>query len=90
MDDFITRDNVSIALTVQLYYKIIDVEKMFKNKDEYLAEIKIAVQTTLRDTVGTITLDELRSDGNGVAKRLHEFMNLKTEPIGITISSIEI
>ncbi|MHA1770236.1 MAG: SPFH domain-containing protein [Candidatus Thorarchaeota archaeon] len=90
MDDLLTRDNVSIVLTARLDYKITDVETMFKSNAECPAIIEVTAQTTLREAIGTFTLDELHSDGDDITKRLQELMNLKTEQVGITVSTIEL
>ncbi|MCF2136145.1 MAG: hypothetical protein K9W43_02805 [Candidatus Thorarchaeota archaeon] len=90
MDDLLTRDNVSIVLAARVDYMITDVETMFKSNTECPAIIEVTAQTTLREAIGTFTLDELRSDGDDITKRLQDLMNLKTEQVGITVSSIEL
>jgi regulator of protease activity HflC (stomatin/prohibitin superfamily) len=75
--DAITKDNVSIKVNV------IEVE------DFNYATSQLA-QTTMRDVVGEVTLDELLSKRDSVSKRIREIVDKATDPWGIKVESVEL
>ena len=65
----ITKDNVSIRINAVLYYKIFDASKAVISVENYNYAVSQLAQTTMRNIVGSVTLDELLS-------LVHKFVKL--------------
>ena len=58
----ITRDNVSIKINAVLYYKIFDASKAILAVQDYNYAVSQLAQTTMRNIVGSVSLDELLTE----------------------------
>ena len=69
----ITKDNVSIKINAVIYYKIFDAGKAICEVNDYYYAVSQLAQTTMRNVVGTVTLDELLSEREKISngERLH-------------------
>ena len=61
--DAITKDNVSIRINAVLYYSIFDASKVIISVENYKYAVSQLAQTTMRNAVGAVTLDELLAQG---------------------------
>lgn len=59
--DAITKDNVSIKINAVLYYSIFDASKSVLAVNNSMYAVSQLAQTTMRNAVGAVTLDELLS-----------------------------
>ena len=60
--DAITKDNVSIRINAVLYYKIFDASKVVLAVENYAFAVSQLAQTTMRNAVGSTSLDELLAE----------------------------
>jgi len=88
--DAITRDNVSIKVNAVLYYKVADSKKAIIEVEEFDYAVSQLAQTTMRDVVGEVSLDELLSKRDSVSKRIREIVDKATDPWGIKVESVEL
>jgi regulator of protease activity HflC (stomatin/prohibitin superfamily) len=88
--DAITRDNVSIKVNAVLYYKVSDAKKAIIEVEEFGYAISQLAQTTMRDVVGEVSLDDLLSKRDSVSKRIREIVDKATDPWGIKVDSVEL
>ena len=88
--DAITKDNVSIKVNAVLYYKVGDATKVILEVEHYRFAISQLAQTTMRDVVGEVTLDELLSKRDSVSKRIREIVDKSSDPWGIKVESVEL
>lgn len=88
--DAITRDNVSIKVNAVLYYKVSDAKKAIIEVEEFNYAVSQLSQTTMRDVVGEVTLDELLSKRDDISKRIREIVDKATDPWGIKVDSVEL
>jgi len=88
--DAITRDNVSIKVNAVLYYKVADAKKVIIEVERFNYAVSQLAQTTMRDVVGEVTLDELLSKRDSVSKRIREIVDEATDPWGIKVESVEL
>jgi regulator of protease activity HflC (stomatin/prohibitin superfamily) len=86
----LTRDNVSISVDAIMYYKVIDPEKAFLEVEEYLVATNWAAQSTLREVMGKVELNELLSERDKISAHLQEIIDSKTERWGIKVTSVEV
>jgi len=88
--DAITKDNVSIKVNAVLYYLVSDASKVILKVEHYRFAISQLAQTTMRDVVGEVTLDELLSKRDSVSKRIREIVDKSSDPWGIKVESVEL
>ena len=60
--DAITKNNVSIRINAVIYYKVFDSAKALIAVQNYQYAVGQLAQTTMRNAVGAISLDELLSE----------------------------
>lgn len=88
--DAITKDNVSIKVNAVLYYKVSDADKAIIKVEHFNYAVSQLAQTTMRDVVGEVTLDELLSKRDQVSTRIREIVDKATDPWGIKVDSVEL
>jgi len=88
--DAITRDNVSIKVNAVLYYKVSDAKRAIIEVEEFDYAVSQLAQTTMRDVVGEVSLDDLLSKRDSVSKRIREIVDKATDPWGIKVDSVEL
>lgn len=88
--DAITKDNVSIKVNAVLYFKVSDAEKAIIQVEHYAYAVSQLAQTTMRDVVGEVTLDELLSKRDAVSSKIRLIVDKATDPWGIKVESVEL
>jgi len=88
--DAITKDNVSIKVNAVLYYKVTDAKRAIIEVEEFNFAVSQLSQTTMRDVVGEVSLDDLLSKRDNVSKRIREIVDKATDPWGIKVESVEL
>jgi len=88
--DLLTKDNVSVQVNAVVYFRVVDPDRAVVSAENfYQATVQIA-QTTLRATVGELTLQELLDDLAKVNARLQEIIDEHTDAWGVKVSTVEI
>lgn len=88
--DAITKDNVSVRVNAVIYYKVEDPAKaILEVQDFYYATSQLA-QTTMRNVVGEVSLDELLANRDDIAKRIMGIVDQASDPWGIDVVSVEL
>lgn len=86
----ITKDNVSIKINAVLYYKIFDAAKsVIAVQNSYNAVSQLA-QTTMRNIVGSVSLDELLTERETLSDKICEIVDKATDPWGIKVENVEL
>ena len=88
--DAITRDNVSLKVNAVLYYKVAYAKKAVIEVERFNFAVSQLAQTTMRDVVGEVTLDELLSKRDSVSKKIRAIVDKATDPWGIQVQSVEL
>ena len=86
----ITRDNVSIRINAVLYYKIFDASKAVISVENYNYAVSQLAQTTMRNIVGSVTLDELLSERDKLSTQICQIVDEATDPWGIKVENVEL
>jgi len=86
----ITRDNVSIKVNAVIYYKVSHAEKAIIEVEDFRAAISEYAQTTMRNIVGEVTLDELLSSRDKIAERVREIVDKETDAWGLQVNNVEL
>ena len=86
----LTKDNVPVNVDAIMFFQAVDVEKVILNVERYLDATTWAAQTTLREVIGKVTLDELLAEREKVGVEARNIIDEKTEHWGIKVSSVEV
>lgn len=88
--DAITKDNVSVKVTAVIYYKVVDATKsVLEVENIYWAVLQLA-QTTMRNVVGEVTLNELLSQRAQLSQRIEQLVEEQTTGWGVGVTSTEL
>lgn len=86
----ITRDNVSVKVNAVIYYKVSDANKAINEVEDFRYAISQYAQTTMRNIVGEVTLDELLSSRDKIADRIREIVDRETDSWGLKVQNVEL
>lgn len=86
----ITKDNVSIRINAVIYYKISDAAKVILEVENYYFAVSQLAQTTMRNAVGEVTLDELLSERDKISESIGLIIDKATDPWGIKVENVEL
>jgi regulator of protease activity HflC (stomatin/prohibitin superfamily) len=84
----ITKDNVSVEVDAVIYYRIVDPAKAVIQVENYRLATSLLAQTTLRDVLGQIELDDLLSKRDELNRKLQEILDRHTDPWGIKVTAV--
>lgn len=90
LQEAITRDNVSAKINAVIYYKVSDAAKAILEVENFKYAVSQLAQTTMRNVVGEMELDELLSNRDQAAKRIKEIVDAATDPWGIKVETVEL
>jgi len=86
----ITKDNVSVDVSVVAYYKVVDPIKSIVSIANVMSAIDQIAQTTVRNIVGRFQLDEILSERDAINVEIRNVLDGHTEPWGVVVSVVEI
>lgn len=86
----ITKDNVSIKINAVLYYKIFDASKAVLAVEKFNYAVSQLAQTTMRNTVGSVSLDELLTEREKLSTKICDIVDKATDPWGIKVENVEL
>jgi regulator of protease activity HflC (stomatin/prohibitin superfamily) len=84
----ITKDNVSVEVDAVIYYRVTEPERAVIQVENYRLATSLLAQTTLRDVLGQIELDDLLSKRDELNKKLQEILDRHTDPWGIKVTAV--
>ncbi len=88
--DAITKDNVSIRINAVIYYNIFDASKAILAVQDYYYAVGQLAQTTMRNAVGAVTLDELLSEREKISENICKVIDEASDPWGIKVENVEL
>lgn len=86
----ITKDNVSIGINAVVYYKIFDASKAVLEVENFYYAVSQLAQTTMRNIVGTVTLDELLTAREKISDAIRTIVDEASDPWGIKVENVEL
>jgi regulator of protease activity HflC (stomatin/prohibitin superfamily) len=86
----ITRDNVSVKVNAVIYYKVSNANMAVIEVEDFRYAISQYAQTTMRNIVGEVTLDELLSSRDKIADRIREIVDKETDAWGLKVQNVEL
>lgn len=86
----ITRDNVSVLVNAVIYYRVEHADKAFIEVENFYFAVSQLAQTTMRNIVGEVSLDELLGQREKIATRIREIVDKETDEWGLRVSAVEL
>ncbi|MDD3292849.1 MAG: slipin family protein [Candidatus Pacebacteria bacterium] len=86
----ITRDNISVKVNAVIYYKVSSAEKAILAVENFYYAISQLAQTTMRNAVGQVELDELLSQRDKVSENIRTIIDQASDPWGIKVDNVEL
>jgi regulator of protease activity HflC (stomatin/prohibitin superfamily) len=86
----LTKDNVPVNVDSVLYMRPVEIEKAVLSVENFYQATQLAAQTTLREVIGKVDLNELLAEREKVGTHLREIIDEKTESWGIKVTSVEV
>ncbi len=86
----ITKDNIPVRINAVVYYKIQDAAKSILEVENFFWATSQVAQTTMRNAVGEVTLDELLQKRASIAEKIKVTVDKITDPWGIDVESVEL
>lgn len=88
--DAITKDNVSVKINAVLYYSVFDASKAILAVENFNYAVSQLAQTTMRNAVGSVSLDELLADREKISTNICKIVDKATDPWGIKVENVEL
>ncbi|PIR76168.1 MAG: hypothetical protein COU32_03575 [Candidatus Magasanikbacteria bacterium CG10_big_fil_rev_8_21_14_0_10_42_10] len=86
----ITRDNISAKINAVIYYKVGDAGKAILEVENFWFAVSQLAQTTMRNVVGEMELDELLANREAAAEKIKTIVDKASDPWGIIVESVEL
>ncbi len=86
----ITKDNVSVRINAVIYFSVFDAGKALLQVENFRYAVSQLAQTTMRNAVGSVTLDELLSSRDKISTEICTIIDKATDPWGIKVENVEL
>ena len=86
----ITKDNISVRVNAVIYYRVINAEKAILEVENFYFAISQLAQTTMRNIVGEVDLDELLSNRTTIAEKIRQIIDKASDSWGVQVESVEL
>ena len=86
----ITKDNISVGVNAVIYYRVVDAGKAILEVENFIYAMSQLAQTTMRNTVGEVELDELLAGREKISERIRSVVDIASDPWGIKVSNVEL
>ncbi|MBI5222665.1 MAG: slipin family protein [Candidatus Magasanikbacteria bacterium] len=90
LQEAITKDNISAKINAVIYYKVIDAAKAVLEVENFWNAVSQLAQTTMRNVVGELELDELLANRDAAAQRIKDIVEHATGQWGIKVEAVEL
>jgi regulator of protease activity HflC (stomatin/prohibitin superfamily) len=88
--EVITKDNVTVRVNAVTYFRVLDPQRAIVQIADYVRATSQIAQTTLRNVIGQVELDQLLAEREAINHRLQTIIDEQTEPWGIKVSIVEL
>ena len=86
----ITKDNIPVRINAVIYYRVADAGKAILKVENFFWAMSQMAQTTMRNAVGEVTLDELLQNRDKISGKIQQVIDSASDPWGIDVSSVEL
>ena len=86
----ITKDNIPVRINAVIYYKILDAAKAVIEVEDFFFAVSQLAQTTMRNAVGEVTLDELLANKQEISAGIKKKVDNASDPWGVDVQAVEL
>lgn len=86
----ITKDNIAVGVNAVIYYRITDASKAILAVEHYYYAMSQLAQTTMRNIVGQVELDELLSQRDVISDKIKVIVDEASDEWGIKVDNVEL
>ena len=86
----ITKDNISTKINAVIYYSVKDAAQAILEVENFWVAVSHLAQTTMRNVIGELELDELLANREMAAKRIREIVDTTASNWGIHVQAVEL
>src|SRR3989344_3806239 len=86
----ITKDNISVGVNAVIYYKVSDASLAVLEVEDFFYAVSQLAQTTMRNAVGEVELDQLLSQREHVSERIRSVVDIASDPWGVKVNNVEL
>ena len=86
----ITKDNVTVEVNAVVYYRVFEPAKAIVSVENFNLATDLLAQSTLRDVLGQVDLDELLTERDKLGKRITDIIDSSTDPWGVKVTALAI
>ncbi|VVB67545.1 Stomatin [Candidatus Norongarragalina meridionalis] len=86
----LTKDTVPVNVDAVLFWKVVNPQKAALEVENYAEAVNWSSQTALREIIGRTLLAEMLGNRDRLDADLKKVIDMRTEPWGIQVSSVEI
>lgn len=86
----ITKDNIPVGINAVIYYKVSDPQKAILEVENFYYAVNQLAQITMRNVVGSVTLEELLRDRDQVSAQIQKLVDEATDPWGVKVDDVDL
>lgn len=86
----VTHENVPTSIDSVVFFEVLDARAAVYNIQNYVSAIEVSVATSLRNVIGTMTLDETFNSRERINAKLSEILDSITNAFGVKVLRVEI
>jgi len=86
----ITKDNIAVGVNAVIYYKVSDAEHAILKVENFFHAMSQLAQTTMRNIVGEVELDELLGERDRISERIRSIVDAASDEWGIKVDNVEL
>ena len=88
--EVMTKDNISVSVDAVVFMKVVNTKDSLVNIQNVWNSVMKYAQTTMRDVVGNIELDELLARRDEIANKIEKIVERETQDWGVDIISVNL
>ena len=86
----ITKDNIPVSINAVIYYQVSDPQRAILDVENFYYAVSQLAQITMRNLVGTVTLEELLRDRSSISAAIKTIVDEATDPWGIKVGNVDL
>lgn len=88
--EVMTKDNISVSVDAVVFMKVVNTKDSLVNIQNVWNSVMKYAQTTMRDVVGDVELDELLARRDEIASKIANIVERETQDWGVDITSVNL
>lgn len=84
--EILTRDKASIRINFFVQYQVINIRKALGDNHDFSKQLYVFIQLSLREFIGTRTLDELLENKESISKYVLNDIKTKASNLGVSVN----